>query len=117
MMTGDKIVISSNHHRPLEDEQDDSLNKLLDFTVQLSGEDEEEVDGNKMVESEVWVILIMRLEMSFSIIPEESAYEMKGSQVLRQSRTSVNDQSYILLKISVVFGNRVSFMAKKTAQQ
>lgn len=46
------------------DEQDESRNKVLDFTV-LSGEDEEDEDGNKMVESEFWVILMMRVEMSF----------------------------------------------------
>lgn len=64
--------MSSNHHRPLLEEQDESRNKVLDFTV-LSGEDEEDEDGKKVVESEFWVILMMREEMSFSIIPDESA--------------------------------------------
>lgn len=71
-MAGGKIVISSNHHSPLLEEQDESLNKELDFTV-LSGEDEEDEDGNKVVESEFWVILMMRAEMSFSMMPKESA--------------------------------------------
>lgn len=101
----------------MEDEQDESLNKVPDFTV-LSGEDEEDDDGfSRFVESECWVIFIMRLEISFSMIPNESAYEMNKVQLLRQSRTSVNDHSDIRLKSSVVLGTRVSFMAKKTPQQ
>lgn len=64
--------MSSNHHRPLLEEQDESRSKVLDFTV-LSGEDEEDEDGKKVVESEFWVILMMREEMSFSIMPDESA--------------------------------------------
>lgn len=72
IMAGGKIVMSSNHHRPLLEEQDESRNKVPDFTV-LSGEDEEDEDGKKVVESEFWVILVMREEMSFSMIPDESA--------------------------------------------
>lgn len=116
MITGGKIHISSNHHKPLEDEQDESLNKVLDFTV-LSGEDEEDEDGNKVVESEFCVILIMRFDISFSIIPQESAYVTNGVQFLRQSRTSVHDHSGIRSKSHVVLGKSVSFMTKKTAQQ
>ncbi|KAI7724700.1 hypothetical protein M8C21_004577 [Ambrosia artemisiifolia] len=40
--------------------------------------------------------------MSLSMIPNESAYVMKGVQLLRQSRTSVKDQSEIWLKSKIL---------------
>lgn len=107
IMTGDRVVKSSNHHALLGDDDDEHDGLIIDSGVvlvevqenlhpyEVSGDEEEEgVDGEAIMrlKSECWAIFANNAQINFSTRPHEYAYLKIDSQLLRLAIMSLHDQ-------------------------